>query len=149
MSAARSRVDVVGLAGAWAARATPAPSRSTAARTFTPMDEHILSERRDRPSGVSNSDVCTLGRLSGGGEEERVLHRDLVRRLEGEDPAPHQALDARGHLGASERALLDADVPGAPSGRDVEPHHHLALEPGVPLQLALVAAADGPQPVAD
>src|SRR5689334_2531140 len=87
--------------------------------------------------------------LPGGGEEERVLHRHLVGRLEGEDPAAHEAADAARDLRAPERVLLDADVPGAPGGGDVEAHHHLPLQPRVPLQLALVAAADRAQPVAD
>src|SRR5262249_56900375 len=85
--------------------------------------------------------------LPGGGEEERVLHRDLVRWLEGEDPAAHQPLDARGHLGAAERVLLDPNVTGPAGGSDVEAHHHLALPAGGPLPLSLLAAPDRPEAI--
>ena len=64
MSAARSRVVAAGLAGAgaWAARPSPAPRRSRAAKPWR-MDVRIRRERKDRSVGVSNSDVRTLDQI--------------------------------------------------------------------------------------
>src|SRR5262245_48339105 len=97
-----------------------------------------LRSSEGRTGRIRDPSQAAADALRGWREHERVRNRDVVVRLEREDPAPDHRADARGHRLVPHGVLLDVDLPHPAGAGDGEADQHLALEAVVPLQLPLV-----------